>query len=764
MLNLSYQPAVQSAQLQHMLSLGNNAMIVSTLTAAIFAYFQLPVASTSTVFVWLSLVSLVALGRFSLAMAYRRALNANLANVRTWLRQFRVGVVVAGVAWGSVSFFMFPANNPQQQMLLICMLAGLSAGGLITYSADIFSGIAYATAIMLPLIIHLFFAGDATSIGMSAASLLYLGFVIASMRHVNRNLTENITLRLDATAREQVVQASEERYRLLLNHAPAGIFHYDANLIITYCNDNFTHFMHNSLVNLANLDLKIIPDQSILPALRKALLNEIGQYEGPYNIAANQAESWITLTSAPSLDANGEVAGGIAIFQDISDRKQSADEIEKLAFYDTLTHLPNRSLLLDRLKHALAASARTGRDGALLFLDLDHFKTLNDTLGHAIGDLLLQQVATRLSDCLRKSDTVSRLARIGGDEFVVLLEDMSEQALKTAVQAEFVAEKILASLSQPYQLATHEYHCTVSIGVTLFTKQDKSVEDLLKQADIAMYQAKQAGRNTLRFFDSKMQDSINNRADTERELRRALERQQFELYYQVQVSALGRPLGAEALIRWLHPERGIVSPLEFIALAEETKLILPIGQWVLDTACRQLKLWQQDSLTDYLSIAINISALQFRQPNFAEQVKSAIQQHVINPALLKLELTESVLLENIEDTIATMSELNAVGIQFSLDDFGTGYSSLQYLRRLPINQLKIDQSFVRDIVVNSSDRSIVRTIIAMTDSLDLETIAEGVETEEQRLLLLKKGCMQYQGYLFGRPMPIAQFEAALKLA
>jgi diguanylate cyclase (GGDEF)-like protein len=399
-----------------------------------------------------------------------------------------------------------------------------------------------------------------------------------------------------------------------------------------------------------------------------------------------------------------------------------------------------------------------------MFIDLDNFKTLNDTLGHDIGDILLQQVAKRLESCVREGDTV---ARLGGDEFVVMLEDLSEQAIEAAEQTETVGNKILAMLNQPYQLAAHEYRNTPSIGATLFNDNRQTTDELMKQADIAMYQAKKAGRNTLRFFDPQMQETVNAHAALEGELRKAYESKQFQLYYQIQVGGIQADgahltLGAEALIRWIHPERGVVSPIDFISMAEETGLILPIGEWVLETACAQIKTWEQDALTSELILAVNISAKQFLQPDFVAQVHAVIQRHAINPKRLKLELTESLLLENIDDTIATMSALNGIGVQFSLDDFGTGYSSLQYLKLLPLNQLKIDQSFVRDIALDSSDRAIVRTIIAMADSLNLNVIAEGVETEEQLKLLLNKNCIHYQGYLFGKPVPIEQFEALLK--
>ena len=418
-------------------------------------------------------------------------------------------------------------------------------------------------------------------------------------------------------------------------------------------------------------------------------------------------------------------------------------------------------MLIEHIKRAMALRVRTGSDGAILFLDLDHFKTLNDTFGHAIGDMLLQQVAERLTTCLRENDTVARLSRLGGDEFVVMLEDLSSHPIEAASQAEIVGEKIHTSLNRPYQLATHEYKGTVSIGVALFSDHESSKDDLLKHADIAMYQAKKGGRNGICFFDPYMQLAINSKANLERELQLALEQQQFQLQYQIQVDYLGHLLGAEALIRWVHPERGLVTPFHFITLAEETGLILPIGLWVLDTACNQLKLWQLNPITQHLTLSINVSAKQFHQRNFVAQVEASLQRHDINPRLLKLELTESMLLENIEDTIATMVALGNLGLQFSLDDFGTGYSSLQYLKRLPLHQLKIDQSFIRDIVIDSSDKAIVRTIIAMAKSLNLEVIAEGVENDDQMSHLINYGCKYFQGYLFGKPLPIDQFEALL---
>jgi len=496
---------------------------------------------------------------------------------------------------------------------------------------------------------------------------------------------------------------------------------------------------------------------AVMAALHEA--NQLGHSDGrEFPLQTSKGNFWFEISLTRKRDTQDGEPRFIVLSRNVTQRKTSEEEINKLAFFDPLTQLPNRRLMVDRLRQALAVSTRSGRLGALQFIDLDNFKTLNDTQGHDMGDLLLQQVATRLTSCVRQGDTV---ARLGGDEFVVMIEELSDNHEEAAALAETIGEKLLAAISVPYRLAGLEYQITPSIGITLYSDHEQSTDELLKQADLAMYQSKAAGRNTLRFFDPAMQAVITTRVSLEKDIRQGILKDQFVLYYQPQINRDGRTVGAEVLLRWPHPERGMVSPVDFIPLAEDTGLILPLGNWVMETACTQLALWAQNPHLQDLTLAVNVSARQFRQPDFVPYVIDLISYTGVNPKRLKLELTESLLVNDVEETKAKMTALKQHGVGFSLDDFGTGYSSLSYLKRLPLDQLKIDQSFVRDLMTDPNDAAIALAVITLGHALGLTVIAEGVETQAQRDHLHSQGCDAYQGYLVGRPMPLADFENRL---
>lgn len=465
---------------------------------------------------------------------------------------------------------------------------------------------------------------------------------------------------------------------------------------------------------------------------------------------------WLSMSAVCAQD--GSTTHYVGVFSEITQNSEAEAEIHRLAYYDSLTHLPNRRLLQDRLGQALAASIRNGRCGAILFLDLDNFKMLNDMYGHDAGDLLLVELAQRLLGCVRAGDSV---ARLGGDEFVLLLEDLSGEPEEAAVQAKQVGDKVQESVARPFLLKGHEYQCTNSMGIRLFRDNDATVEELLRHADLALYESKNAGRNTLRFFDPVMQLMQDKRNALVNDMRKACQRKQLRLYYQPVIDNTRGIVGAEALLRWLHHDRGLVEPGEFIHLAEETGLIQTIGHWVLVAACVQIKAWEGNAATHELKLSINVSARQFRQPNFVAEVRQALKQTGADPTRLKIELTESLVLNDIADTLKKMLALESLGIGCALDDFGTGFSSLSYLARLPLAEIKIDKAFVTNLPGSRNDAIITETVIAMARNLGLNVVAEGVETEEQREFLDRHGSHAYQGYLFSRPLPLEEFEQLL---
>ena len=537
-----------------------------------------------------------------------------------------------------------------------------------------------------------------------------------------------------------------------------GMIVADMNCTILRVNPAFTRitgYEANEVMRNHLTSIKIKDDKIDFDAIKKTLLHQ-GVWQDEIWSKRKSGDRFLQWTSISAVfnGQNKSIVNYVVTLLDVTDRKEAEIRIRQLAFYDQLTMLPNRQLLMERLEHAMERSQRSKKFGAILYLDLDDFKTLNDTRGHHIGDQLLKQVAERLSACVRRVDTV---ARLGGDEFIVLLEDMGDAHEPAGVLVESLCQKILESLCKPYKFGNLEHFNTLSIGVTLFIGKDESMEELLKQADLAMYQAKAAGRNTYRFFDPAMQVKVTEHATLARELRLCVQQEGFHLVYQPQVDAMGQLFGAEVLLRWQHPEKGFISPVEFIPIAEDTGLIIPIGDWVIEQSCQQLAKWHENEATRDLILAVNISPKQFQQDDFVDKLLESIHKHNFDPATLKLEITESMLLDDVNETVAKISTLKEHKISFSLDDFGTGYSSLSYLKRLPLDQLKIDKSFVTDMSQDKHHADIAKTIVSLAKSMELSVIAEGVETEEQLNMLESFGCCAFQGYYFSRPLTLNDF-------
>ncbi|MGC2639153.1 MAG: EAL domain-containing protein [Acidobacteriaceae bacterium] len=578
-------------------------------------------------------------------------------------------------------------------------------------------------------------------------------------------LVQDINARKEAEERLagalEALRVSEERYRMAFQTSLDGIsLTRMSDGMCVDCNKTFlegTGYTREELVGRTSAELNLWVDAEDRRRMVETLHRDGACRNFEARFRKKNGETLWGLLSASMMELEGTLCV-LIITRNISDAKLAEDEIRRLAFYDPLTELANRRLLLERLRQTVTASQRNGRQRALLFIDLDNFKTLNDTLGHNVGDLLLKEAARRLSGCVRAVDTA---ARVGGDEFVVILEDLSRHAEEAASQAKAVAEKILVRLSEPYTLAGRACLSTASIGITVFGQGNESTTEILQQADIAMYQAKVDGRAAIRFFEPELQSAVNARAELESEVRRGIRNGEFVLWYQPQVKH-GEVLGAEALLRWNHPSRGILAPASFIALAEETGLIIPLGRQVLEAACAQIAAWAGNPATARLTVAVNVSARQFHQADFVKQVLTAVERARSDPKRLKLEITESMLVDNLDETIGIMMQLKEHGVQFSLDDFGTGYSSLAYLKRLPLDQLKIDRAFVRDMLADATSNAIAQAIVSLSRAMHLSLLAEGVETEEQRANLEILGCHAFQGYLFSPAVPAESFPSLLE--
>ncbi|MBC3930568.1 putative bifunctional diguanylate cyclase/phosphodiesterase [Undibacterium curvum] len=668
-----------------------------------------------------------------------------------------------GLVWGSSVFVFWREGQIQHYLLNLTILVGVSAISISIMSPFLMATVSFYSGLLLLPLIHTLLMQDPISLKVAMGlGILYM----LSLQHASV-VGDQLIKDLELTVRNEMLA---ERLHLALDAADQDWFDLNpqsGEMVASVRYINFHGIATDDTVYDFQSWLDVIhPDDRAATQLAfSTALQDGGAIESEYRVRALNNE-WLWIRSIGHVvdrDAQGKAVRVIGIHSDVTESKHVDGKIRKLAFYDQLTNLPNRRLLNDRIQHAIQNAKCQQQYGALLMLDMDDFKALNDTQGHDVGDKFLVVVARRIESCVREVDTV---ARQGGDEFVILLESLGERD-EASDRAEAIAKKILDAIKKPYLLEltevagkghTYNYHCSASIGVTLFSGQVNSSEELMKRADTAMYQAKTSGRNLIRFFDMGMQEQVTARAILGNELREAIQKNQFVLHYQPQMNEAGCITGAEALLRWMHPRHGVMPPDSFISVAEDTGLILPIGRFVMETACAQLVAWAARPETAHLTLSINVSAAQFRDQEFIDHTLATVKSSGVNSCKIMLEITESLLLNSLEGIIEKMFELKTRGISFSLDDFGTGYSSLAYLKHLPIDQLKIDKSFIRDVLTDMNDAVIVRTIIALAKSMELNIIAEGVETKEQRELLAKNGCFAYQGYLYAGPMATEELE------
>ena len=730
------------------------SFIAAVFVAIVVLFSTERYVSASAALKWISIILLAYSARGTVAYLFDQDRHQE-KNVTLWLTAFRVTSAACGIAWGLAAHLILP-NNIELQAFLLLAMAGVCAGALINLSLDsiaasLFTGSLWLTASPV------FFADEHKSTSamfiLLAAFIIFVGF---ASKQLARGLKDNINLRLTAETKESELANLTKRQSLHLQHTPMGVIEWDEHLNVVAWNKACMHIFGYSTTEALGKHVSFfIP--SLLNMYTEQIIARLDHENNKLVqlVDKSNAVIYCEFSNTVLKNAQGQLVGMASLVQNKTEFIATQEKIHQLAYFDALTNLPNRGLLLDRINQALAASKRNNSYSMVAFIDLDHFKAINDIKGHDAGDYLLKTIAQRLQKNTRAQDTA---ARLGGDEFVLVLLDIGTSKEQAEAYSKKIIKKISQAINVPVKFDDYLHQCSASIGLCLFNNDELDATELLRRADVAMYLSKKQGRNAYQFYDDAKLPEYEYQLKLKHDLNHALANNQFELYLQGQYNRDSELAGAEVLLRWQHPELGLVMPNYFIALAEETGAIVPIGEWVLNQACTLLKKWQADKISSNLMISVNVSAVQFNHTAFIQQVESAIQQSGCDATKLCIELTESSVMSNIDEAIIKMHQIKAMGVSLAIDDFGTGYSSLSALKNLPLNELKIDRSFVKDFTKNPIDLTIVQTILQMGKNLNLRIVAEGVETEAQMAYLSNYGCNMFQGYFFARPCSIEKFE------
>jgi len=737
-------------------------LIGNLLGALLLSAIQLESVDVYSIGIWLLVSFIMFLYRFYHYFEFRRESEANkLKNAVIWLDKYYTNTILSGIVWGSSAFLLFPESELLNQMTLIFFLfaIGFSAMGILASKADLL--LTYALVTYAPIIIRLFFMEDELYNMIAFIILALMLIMILSANYYGKVINNALNNRQHFMTIKHSHEKLKERFFSLFERAPVGIYYYNPSLELQDVN---MHFMHmNNEKNkeaLLNTNLHHLSNAQVIKAHKEVFEGKTGNYRGPFEVLNSKQNLYVNLSTVPMLDTQGNVAGGITIIDDITNEVTAKEEVLRNAYYDMLTNIPNRTLFLDKLKIFLSNIRDDGPYAALLFLDIDHFKKVNETYGHELGDHLLKQVVQRINESIDSDDI---FARITGNKFAILIPVLDRDRTIAEEMVSNHIRKIKDKFTLPFLLSGDEQHLSFSTGVLMFNDNTMSAYDLLKRSETAMYEAKKETRGTNKFYERSMSQETQETLMLENDIHKAIRNDEFIVYYQPQMDTVqNKIIGAEALIRWEHPEKGFISPGLFIPIAEESGIIIKLEEWIIDKALAEIKeLNKRLGHFPLDHIALNISTVHFLQPHFVEKLMLQLYKHGVKPEWIELEITESGIMRNIDDAAKKIKELKSFGFTFAIDDFGTGYSSLAYLKQLPVNLVKIDQSFILNMHESKGDATIVEAVMAIAEKFDFKVLAEGVEDEETFELLKSFNCDMYQGYYGHKPIPMAEFEALL---